>query len=64
MESTAQRRARERYESRPDIKGRRAGVYMKLNRDNDADILEHLEKIENVQGYIKELIRADMARGK
>lgn len=31
-----------------------------VNRNTDADILEHLEKLDNVQGYIKALIRADM----
>lgn len=32
-------------------------VVIKLNKRTDADILEHLENIENRQGYIKELIR-------
>ena len=36
------------------------GVYLKLNLETDADILEHLEKQENVQGYIKALIREDL----
>lgn len=33
---------------------------LNLNRNTDADILEHLEKLDNVQGYIKALIRSDM----
>ena len=33
-----------------------------INRNTDADILEHLEKLDNVQGYIKALIRADLAQ--
>lgn len=37
-------------------------VAVKLNIKTDADILAHLETIDNKQGYIKELIRADMAR--
>ena len=36
------------------------GIYLKLNLKTDADILEKLESIENVQGYIKRLIRDDM----
>lgn len=35
-------------------------ISLKLNKNTDADILEHLEKRENVQGYIKSLIRADI----
>ena len=33
-----------------------------INRNTDADILEHLEQMDNVQGYIKKLIRSDMER--
>ena len=36
-------------------------VHLKLNCKTDADILEHLEKQESIQGYIKDLIRVDMA---
>lgn len=36
-------------------------IQMKLNKKTDADILDHLDKQENRQGYIKELIRKDMA---
>lgn len=31
-----------------------------LNKKTDVDIIEHLDKIRNKQGYIKELIRRDM----
>ena len=37
-------------------------IKLKLNDRTDADILARLEKVGNKQGYIKELIRADMAR--
>ena len=33
---------------------------MKLNKKTDADILAQLERVENKQGYIKALIRADL----
>lgn len=33
-----------------------------LNNNTDADILEHLQKQENRQGYIKALIRADIKK--
>lgn len=35
-----------------------------LNRNTDPDILDHLESLDNVQGYIKALIRADIASQK
>lgn len=37
-------------------------VNLKLNVNTDADIIEHLEKKENTQGYIKGLIRQDMGK--
>ena len=36
---------------------------MRLNKRTDSDIISHLDKCENKQGYIKSLIRADMERG-
>ena len=35
-----------------------------VNRNTDADILECLEQIDNVQGYIKALIRTDINKKK
>lgn len=37
------------------------GLYLKLNKKTDADILNYLKTIPNKQGYIKELIRKDKA---
>lgn len=37
-------------------------VKIKLNKATDADILATLEKQMNKQGYIKALIRADIAK--
>ena len=37
-------------------------LVVKLNRRTDADIIAFIEAEENKQGYIKELIRADMAK--
>ena len=39
-------------------------VKLKLNRTNDADILARLEEVASKQGYIKELIRRDLANKK
>ena len=35
-------------------------IHLKLNLKHDADIIEHLDKQKNVQGYIKQLIRNDI----
>lgn len=35
-------------------------VTMKLNKKTDADILKKLKSVDSKQGYIKELIRADL----
>lgn len=35
---------------------------LKLNNKTDADVIEKLKQVENVQGYIKGLIRKDMER--
>lgn len=39
-------------------------VKFALNIGTDADILAWLDTVENKQGYLKALIRADMARAK
>lgn len=38
-------------------------VHLKLNRRTDGDVLEKLDSVPSKQGYIKELIRADIERG-
>lgn len=35
-------------------------ITMKLNKNQDADIIEKLNSVGNRQGYLKELIRADI----
>lgn len=35
-------------------------IKMNLNKKTDADIIKKLEECENVQGYIKSLIRKDV----
>ena len=37
------------------------GVYLKLHQVNDKDIIDRLDKQSNKQGYIKRLIREDVA---
>lgn len=37
-------------------------ISLKLNRTTDADLIDSLNRIANKQGYIKELIRRDIAK--
>lgn len=37
-------------------------VVVKLNKNTDDDIIKHLEQKDNVQGYIKQIIRKDIKR--
>lgn len=36
------------------------GIYLKLNKEDDEDVIDRLQKQENKQGYIKGLIRDDI----
>lgn len=37
-------------------------VHLKLNRRTDSDVLERLDNVPSKQGYIKRLIREDLAK--
>lgn len=54
--ATAQSRASAKYD-----KTHTKGIYLKLNKEKDKDIIEYLESVGNVQGLIKELIRRHIA---
>lgn len=55
------RRARNIHGEKWDKENTRQ-VKFKFNIRTDADILAHLEAQQNVQGYVKSLIREDIAR--
>lgn len=55
------RRAKNRSKDRYDKENTRQ-VKLKLNLRSDADILEKLEAEPSMQGYIKRLIREDIAK--
>lgn len=38
------------------------GFYLKLHNENDSDIIAKLSTMKSKQGYIKQLIREDIAR--
>lgn len=54
MATEAQKRASAKYD-----KSHTKGIYLKLNTKTDADIIEFLSGVDNVQKYIKKLIRND-----
>ncbi len=55
MATAAQIRASEKYDSKNTMQ-----IKLKLNLKTDADIIAQLEAVASKQGYIKELIRADI----
>lgn len=57
--SEAAKRAVQKY----DAKNTRQ-IHLKLNLKTDADILEKFDSIQNIQGYIKRLVREDMERSR
>lgn len=57
--SEAQKRADAKYKAK-HIKQIKFNFHIEL----DADVLDQLEKVGNKQGYIKDLIRADIAKQK
>ena len=58
MATEAQKRAVLKYDAANTTQ-----IHLKLNNKTDADVLAWLTQQENVQGYIKQLIRDDMKRG-
>lgn len=59
MKTDAQKRAQAKYEKSGVIKR----VTLKLHINNDDDIIAHLNTKDNVNGYLKELIRKDKDEG-
>ena len=57
MTTTAQRKAIAKYDAENTKQ-----IMLKLNKKTDADVLEALETVANRQGYIKELVRNDLAQ--
>ena len=57
MISEAQKRAAAKYD-----REKTKQYKFKMNMNTDADVLAKLDTVPNKQGYIKQLIRADIAR--
>lgn len=50
------KRAQKRYEESGVIKRK----ILKLHTVHDSDIISHIESLQNINGYLKELIRNDI----
>ena len=59
MASEAGKRAKAKYDAENAVY-----VSLKLLRKPDADILDRLAAVGNRQGYIKDLIRQDIRKGR
>ena len=55
MTSEAKKAAKARYDAKTA-----KYISLKLNQNTDKDIIDLLAKQENIQGYLKRLIREDM----
>lgn len=55
--SESQKKAQAKYDA-----ANTKQVRLKLNTRTDADILERFDRCDNVQGYIKRLVRADIEK--
>lgn len=61
--SEALKRAQARYQKKKCVISRKKTYILACHIYNDADIIEILSKKDNVNGYIKNLIRKDNKRG-
>lgn len=57
MTSEAKKAAKAKYDAKTA-----KYISLKLNQNTDRDLIDHLLKQENVQGYLKRLIREDMKK--
>ena len=57
MATEAQIKAQAKYDARNTRQ-----VHIKLNLRTDKDVLEKLDEVQSKQGYIKRLIREDLAK--
>ena len=57
MATEAQIKAQKKYDA-----ANTKQFHLKLNRNTDWDVIEKLDNVPNMQGYIKKLIRADLEK--
>lgn len=57
--SKAMLKAQDKY-----LKANTIGVYFRVNKNTDPDVVEYLNTIDNKRAYFLKLIREDMAKKK
>lgn len=60
MTTETQKRAQKNYDRNNRDKFK--VLTLKLNKEADSDVLEKLASVDNMQGYIKNLIRQDITK--
>ena len=60
MATEAALRAQKKYDQAN--KDKYKNVFVKINRETEKDIVEKLESVDNIQGYVKGLIRSDIQK--
>ena len=55
--SEAQRKASAKYDAANTVQFK-----IKLNKNNDGDMIDYLKGLDNRQGHLKDLIREDMKK--
>ena len=59
MQTEAEKKAKKKYDDKTAVR-----YGLKFNKNTDADLIAHMNEIENKQAYIKKLIRNDIAKTK
>lgn len=59
MASEAQKKAVAKYDAANTVQFK-----IKLNKNNDAEMIKFLQGLDNRQGYLKDLIKKDMEKKK
>lgn len=60
--SDALKRAQAKYAEKYRKSGATKSFYIKYHREHDKQIIEKLESVENKNGYIRDLIQADIEK--
>lgn len=60
--SEALKRAQAKYDKKYRQRGLTKSYHFKCHKEHDADIIEVLDSKESKNGYIKDLIRADIEK--
>lgn len=62
MRTEARKLSQKRYQQKGVVQERLRSYNLRLHVVHDADVIAKLDSVENRSGYIKALIRADIAK--